>query len=435
MPERGSEAAAVAPFWHVDRDRLAYAADVLVVAIAVTLPWSTTATTVAIVLWLIVLLPTLDAAAIRREVMTAAGGLPLALFAFAAAGMLWSHADWGERISALLVFNKLLAIPLLLAQFRRSPRAHWVVLGGFASVLVLLVASFALALTPGLTWRGRYNAGVPVKDYITQSGLFAICIFGLAGHVMDRRRRQHPSASLAALVLAGLFLANIAYTVTGRTALVVLAALLVAFLIRYFGWRGIAGSGMAAVALAGSIWLTSSYLRERVTDVLAEVHAYRQADAPTSVGLRLEYWRKAEIFITEAPIFGHGTGSVRDLYRQAAADGSGAAASVTVNPHNQVLAVAIQLGAAGAAVLLAMWLAHLALFRNAGALAWLGFVVVLQNIVSAQLNSHLFDFTQGWLYVVGVGVLGAAACSSDSARSCDAAAPRAAAGASAEPLP
>jgi O-antigen ligase len=435
MPERGAEAAAAVPFWHVDRDRLAYAADVLVVAIAVTLPWSITATTVAIVLWLIALLPTLDAASVRREVMTVAGGLPLALFALAAAGMLWSEADWGERISALLVFNKLLAIPLLLAQFRRSPRAHWVVLGAFASVLVLLVASFALALTPGLTWRGRHNPGVPVKDYITQSGLFAICIFGLAGHLADRWRRQHPSASVAALVLAGLFLANIAYTVTGRTALVTLAVLLVAFLIRYFGWRGIVGAGMAAVALAGSLWLSSSYLRQRVTDVLAELHAYRQADAPTSVGLRIEYWRKAQLFITEAPIIGHGTGSVRDLYRQAAAEGTGATASVTVNPHNQVLAVAIQLGAVGAAVLLAMWLAHLALFRNAGPFAWLGFVVVLQNVVSAQLNSHLFDFTQGWLYVVGVGVLGAAACSSDGARSCDVAAPRDAASALAEPRP
>jgi hypothetical protein len=30
----------------------------------------------------------------------------------------------------------------------------------------------------------------------------------------------------------------------------------------------------------------------------------------------------------------------------------------------------------------------------------------VQNIVSSLFNSHLFDFTSGWLYVFGVGVLG-----------------------------
>jgi O-antigen ligase len=31
---------------------------------------------------------------------------------------------------------------------------------------------------------------------------------------------------------------------------------------------------------------------------------------------------------------------------------------------------------------------------------------VVENIVSSTAHSHLFDFTNGWLYVFGVGVLG-----------------------------
>ena len=31
---------------------------------------------------------------------------------------------------------------------------------------------------------------------------------------------------------------------------------------------------------------------------------------------------------------------------------------------------------------------------------------MVQNIVSSLFNSHLFDFTSGWLYVFGVGVVG-----------------------------
>ena len=39
--------------------------------------------------------------------------------------------------------------------------------------------------------------------------------------------------------------------------------------------------------------------------------------------------------------------------------------------------------------------------------AWVGLLIVVQNIVGSMFNSHLFDFLQGWTYVVGVGVAGA----------------------------
>jgi hypothetical protein len=66
----------------------------------------------------------------------------------------------------------------------------------------------------------------------------------------------------------------------------------------------------------------------------------------------------------------------------------------------------IELGLIGAFALIAMWLAHLALFRNGILLAWFGLLVVTYNIVSSLFNSHLFDFTQGWLYVFCVGLTG-----------------------------
>ncbi|HTQ32578.1 MAG TPA: hypothetical protein VMI30_00305, partial [Stellaceae bacterium] len=91
--------------------------------------------------------------------------------------------------------------------------------------------------------------------------------------------------------------------------------------------------------------------------------------------------------------------------RAATADGA-TSALVTTNPHNQTLAIGIQLGLLGIAVLFAMWIAHLLLFRGEGMAAWLGLVIVVQNIVGSLFNSHLFDFTQGWGYVIGVGIAG-----------------------------
>ena len=45
-------------------------------------------------------------------------------------------------------------------------------------------------------------------------------------------------------------------------------------------------------------------------------------------------------------------------------------------PHNQTFAVAIELGLVGVAVLWAMWIAHLFLFRGNGLAGWMGLVIV-----------------------------------------------------------
>jgi O-antigen ligase len=122
--------------------------------------------------------------------------------------------------------------------------------------------------------------------------------------------------------------------------------------------------------------------------------------------LRLEFWRKSLQVFAEAPLFGHGTGSTRGLFLQAAVGQTGAAGEVIGNPHNQTLNVAVQWGALGVLVLYAMWLVHLLLFRGSDLGSSIGLLVVIQNIMSSLFNSHLFDFHEGWMYVLGVGVAG-----------------------------
>ena len=61
------------------QEKFASIADGLVVALAVSLPWSTSATSILAVFWLLALIPTLRWADIRREVSALAGGLPVLL--------------------------------------------------------------------------------------------------------------------------------------------------------------------------------------------------------------------------------------------------------------------------------------------------------------------------------------------------------------------
>lgn len=386
-----------------DRARLALAADCLAVAVAASLPWSTSATAILIVVWLCALLPTLDIATLRRVLASPAGGLPVLLYGLAVLGMLWADVSWSERLHGLGGFHKLMVIPLLLAQFNRSPRGHWVLYGFLAGCVALLLASWALMFTPGLTWRGK-EPGVPVKDYIAQSTEFLICAFGLAAVAFDRWSEQRRIA-LAAAVLAALFLVNILYVATGRTALVVIPVLLLLLGFRQFGWKGALAASLGAGVIAGLVWTTSPYVRAKVHAALDDIRAYQENNAVTSAGVRLEFYRKSLASVAQAPVLGHGTGSIRSVFARAAT-GEGASAVTTVNPHNQIFVVAIQLGLLGAAVLIAMWLAHLMLFRGGSLVAWVGTVLVVQNVVSSLFNSHLTDFGHGWLYVFGVGVAG-----------------------------
>jgi O-antigen ligase len=383
--------------------RFALAADGLAVAVAASLPWSTSATAILIVVWLCALLPTLEAATLRRVLASPAGGLPVLLYLTAVLGMLWADVSWSERLHGLGGFHKLLVIPLLLAQFSRSPRGHWVLYGFLAGCVALLLASWVLMFAPGLTWRGK-EPGVPVKDYIAQSTEFLICAFALAAVAFDRWRQQRRFA-VAAAVLTALFFVNILYVATGRTALVVIPVLVLILGFRQLGWKGIFAAGLGAGVIAGLVWVTSPYVRAKVQAAIDDIRGYQESNAVTSAGVRLEFYRKSLLAIAQAPVLGHGTGSVRATFARIAT-GEGATAATTHNPHSQYFGVAVQLGLLGLGLLVAMWIAHLLLFRGGSLVAWIGTVMVVQNVVSSLFNSHLFDFGHGWLYVFGVGVAG-----------------------------
>src|SRR5271168_1830478 len=190
----------------LDRKRLAQIADWEAVAVAASLPWSTSATSILLVLWLVTLLPSLNVEAAQRELKTAAGGLPVLLWLIAAAGMLWADVSWTERIDGLGGFHRLLVIPLLLAQFRRSQHGDRVLYGFFAAAVALLLWSWTLALVPDLNWlRTNTNNpayGIPVKDVISQSTIFLICAFVLIWSVCDLLRERNWRWASALSVLA-----------------------------------------------------------------------------------------------------------------------------------------------------------------------------------------------------------------------------------------
>ena len=382
-------------------------ADWLVVLIAIALPWSITATEICIVVWLITVVPTLDLTSVRREVLsTAAAGLPVLLWFVGLIGMLWADVGWSERFHGFHSFQRLLVIPLLLAHFRRSRGGILVIYGFLISSAFVLIASYVLVWNPGLTPLGE-PIGIAVHDDIFQGSICVICGFGALGCAISEGLRKRWPAVFVFAAIAALFLANFLFIpVFSRIALGVAPVLLALLGWRYFHWRGFVGACLLAAVACAAFWLASPSFRERVHNSLDEFREYTTSNKATSIGMHIAFLKESLTIISSAPLIGHGTGSVPKEFRQVTAGGNGATAVATVNPHNQTFAVAIQTGVIGAIVLWSMWIAHFQLFRGVGIIAWLGTVLVVENIISSAVHTHLFDSTHGWLYVLGVGVLG-----------------------------
>jgi hypothetical protein len=327
------------------------------------------------------------------------------LVALAVAGTLWADSPWPDRLHGLSPLVKLLVLPFLLYHFQRSRRGAWVFVAFLGSCVVLMALSWIVLLAPGLKLVATQNPGVPVKNYIDQSQEFALCMVALLPFILRLvRQRRHLAAAVCAALAFG-FAANMAFVVSARAALVYVPLMLAVFAIVHLRSREAALLFAAVVVAATAVWFTSPYLRGRIADIAVEYREYQQNIAG-STGRRLEYWQKSAGFFARAPWFGNGTGSTQALFEREAAGQTGLAAEVTRNPHNQVLNVAVQWGLAGVAALVAIWLAHLRLFRGSGLASWIGLLVVVQNIASSLFNSHLFDFVEGWMYVIGVGVAG-----------------------------
>ncbi|MGV7214092.1 O-antigen ligase family protein [Bradyrhizobium sp. UFLA05-112] len=383
--------------------------DLFAVLTAASLPWSTSLAAIFNALMLVCMVPFLDVRDFLQSLKRPICAAPIALFVLALVGTLWSDAAWGARLYAVNPTVKLLVLPVLLYHFERSSRGRWVFVAFLVSCALLSVMSWLVAFNPALSIKpGNVERGIFVKNYIDQSQEFTLCAVALAYPVVMLLREKRYGLAVLLTALALSFFANMAFVVVSRTALVTVPIMFAVFAFLHLKWRSIAIISAALLAGAALAWQISPQLRKTADSFASDYRGYKERGEPTSLGLRLEFWRKSLGFFAEAPVMGHGTGSTRGLFEQVATPSGRyqASAEVIGNPHNQTLNVAVQWGVIGIVVLYAIWLLHLLLFRGDGLANWIGLLVVVQNIFTSLFNSHLFDFHEGWMYVIGVGVAG-----------------------------
>jgi len=396
-------------YWR-DRALWTTIADIFAILAAFTLPWSTTLVAIFVPCWLGAVAWVMDWRAYGRSLKQPICYLPFALAGLAIIGTLWSDASWAARLYAVSPTLKLLVLPGLFYHFERSSRGKWVFIAFLVSCALLMVTSWLVVIEPSLSLKNPDEPGgrgIFVKNYIDQSQEFALCAMALAYPIIRLLRTNRIWQALALGAISFGFIVNMAFVIVSRTAMVTMPIMLAVFALLHLKWRtSLLIFGVLAV-MAGLAWATSPQLQTTLDTFSRDYRLYKTENVPTSIGIRLEFWKKSLHFFAEAPAIGHGTGSTRGLFERAATgDTYSATSKVIGNPHNQTLAVAVQWGSAGIILLYAMWLSHLRMFRGDDLVAWIGLLVVVQNIFTSLFNSHIFDFHEGWMYVLGVGVAG-----------------------------
>lgn len=463
--------------------KLADARHYAAIATAFTLPLSTSAQAIAVSIFAVLALLTLDRARFQATLRMPAAWLPVALFALMAAGTLWSmQPTYGLAAKWIGPYAKLLLIPLLMATVVTPKQALQIGYGFLAACVILLALSWVSFLWPAGPWTWFKSPGVPVKDNAVQSGGFALCAFGLAFGALriwgiDRRR----AIAMAALSL--LFFADVFLIYLSKTGAIMAVALLGLLLLHAGSWTRRLAVAVPAVLVIALALLASAPAQQRLAEISTDINASNRPSAPPAVvappvapapppvapateapappapspapaavpdqvpapapaptpapapvpvpatpeatpskpvtvdsggesvstGARLDFWNKAVGFVKAAPLVGHGTGSIKPLYQSLEATRPSPYGEATPDPHNQTLHVVLQVGLIGGLLLWAMWIAHARMFLARDMASVFGQAIILQNVIGGLFNSHISAVTQGMLYCLAVGLLGAVA--------------------------
>lgn len=313
-------------------------------------------------------------------------------FAFYVIGMFYSDAPFQYVFTRLGKYDKFLWGALLFPVFYGEDKWRDYAIRFFLiSMGIALILSYfkAFGLLHYDTWHGPVEI---FKDHIAFNFLLSFTVYLLLLEIV--RTKDKLWRILLAIYLA-LAVYDSVFMCTSRTGYFVLAGLLFLFFIQRLRWKGIILAVAAVLILAGSAFYFSPVFKGRVAEIYSDMKVYN-SNKVTSLGMRRSFWENGVKIIKLHPIIGTGTGSIKHEYSVLRP----VPPFTPANPHDEYMAVAIQLGLVGLAYLLFMfamqfWYSRYLRFPFKN----IAQGIVLAIAIGSFANSWLTDSTQVQLYV------------------------------------
>ncbi|WP_175688538.1 O-antigen ligase family protein [Burkholderia anthina] len=339
----------------------------------------------------------------------------LLILAALAASVAYTVAPHPKAWNWVAKYDKLLLVPFAVLAFRHSNWAPVVRRCWFGTLCVILLLSTTNYL--GLTAIGPAHATeLPLsrawvfKNHIA-AGMFGALLFYQAADLALAARTTLSRAAYAGV--AAWSLINVFVMLQGRTGQVIALLLILVVAVRFvllLRRQSALRAGLAAGALllAGAALVAAACTEHngRLVKVVSEVQQYRQTDAATSTGLRLEWYKKGLELYRARPVLGYGAGGLEFEFHKLTAGKTAAEGQLTSNPHNEYMLMAVQLGTLGVLLFvnLIVQIARGSRMLDPRSrhllLGWLAIFAI-----GSLANSLLLDFAEGHLLVLLAGIL------------------------------
>lgn len=311
----------------------------------------------------------------------------IALFGIVALGGLYSMADVHLIAADILVFSKLLYIPLvwtLLSSSKWLNRAHWAYVAGMMITLLAVYADIWLDIPGTRTYAADLGDDHGVfYHHIAQSMAMSFFTIYALHRGLIAQLRKSKILWLTVAVLATISVTHLSASRTGHLCL--LAGFLAAAVV-HLPRRRLLVAIPLGLALAAALVLSSSTLQDRFQKGYQEIVDFKFTNDYSSMGARLQMWHISTQLIAEAPILGHGTGSYPQLAKERFADDQMCSIGCP-QPHNQFMFTGVENGLVGVLFLLVFMASPVyAAYRKQ-----IGSLRLAIPLVAIMLMANLFD--------------------------------------------
>lgn len=330
------------------------------------------------------------------------------LLAFALS-LFWTVAPLQEAAGSLAKYGKLLIILAMMALIRDRREALYAVAAFALTQLVVVVSSWMLFADMPVAWassRTTVSHYTVFSGYLDQ-GIMSAVFAAICWHLRDLvPGRFGPRIAIAVAVIS---LANVFFVMVGRSGQLVGVALLSLAIMWQLPKKYRVLVAVLPFLLVATLFVGSPTVRERLTQVKAEVQAYSaKNDVSTSSGVRLAFWRRASQVIAQRPLAGAGIGSWSTEYDRLERQDNPRHEDINrgSNPHQEYLLWGLQLGIPGLLLIAAFMLSVLRdTMKMETPYARAAQSALLALAVACLFNSTLYDGLIGDFFCVLIGLL------------------------------
>ena len=290
------------------------------------------------------------AAAIKQPIVIGA----IAWFLVYAISALYAPSPypWASVNTGITLFY-----PFIVATLLETPRwrARGMMAFAASACLVLLLSWSQFA---GIFPEREIALELPIyrytvfKDY-TQQGVVFLALAAMASaYAMVTPVRKY---RIGLWLLAAAAVINVVFLLQSRTSYLIVVPLLIYWIWRIANgnWRKIA-IGAALLVCCGGAALLTPRVQERLEQAHQDVEIYSNQHEASSLGIRLELWRRTLPIIASAPVLGHGLGQWDAEYRAQTKDLPDFDQFRMHHPHDDSLLILSEQGIVGYGIFIAL---------------------------------------------------------------------------------